>query len=67
MVSNTPSKFRVLLVGSGMMTPPLIEYLQKFNDTHITVASNVKKDAERLCLAYPKTMDATYLDVMDVS
>jgi glutamyl-tRNA reductase len=67
MVSSTTTKYRVLLVGSGMMTPPLIEYLQKFNDTHITVASNVKKDAESLCANYSKTMDATYLDVMDVS
>jgi len=49
------------------MTPPLIDYMVAFNDTHITVASNVVKDAQRLCSKYPKVMDAVYLDVMDVS
>lgn len=38
-------KHRVLLVGSGMMTPPLVDYLIKFNDTFITVASNIEADA----------------------
>ena len=36
---------KVLLVGSGMMTPPLLDYLVKFGDTHITVASNIIEDA----------------------
>ena len=36
---------RVLLIGSGMMTPPLVDYLTKYGDTHITVASNVLADA----------------------
>jgi saccharopine dehydrogenase-like NADP-dependent oxidoreductase len=67
MVSTSSPKYRILLIGSGLMTPPLIEYLMKFNDTHITVASNIKKDAERLCIKFPKSMDATYLDVLDVS
>lgn len=48
-----------------MMTPPLINYLQSFGDTHITVASNLIKDAEALCAMHPKTMNAVFLDVMD--
>jgi hypothetical protein len=34
-----------LLVGSGLMTPPLVDYLTSFNDTHITVASNLLAEA----------------------
>jgi hypothetical protein len=28
------------------MTPPLLDYLLSFNDTHITVASNALADAQ---------------------
>ena len=38
-------KFKVLLCGSGLMTPPIIDYLTGFNDTHITVVSNILADA----------------------
>jgi glutamyl-tRNA reductase len=37
---------KVLLLGSGLMTPPLIEHLIAFGDTKITVASNVLSQAE---------------------
>ena len=46
MVSSTfNEKYKVLLIGSGLMTPPLVDYLCSFNDTRITVASNILKDA----------------------
>jgi len=61
------SKHRVLLIGSGLMTPPLIDYLLSFNDTHITVVSNLVDDAKALCKKSPTNMDAGYLDVTDVS
>lgn len=60
------TKHRVLLIGSGLMTPPLIEYLLSFNDTHITVVSNLLNDAKALCKKSPTHMDAGYLDVTDV-
>ena len=53
MVSKTTIKHKILLVGSGLMTPPLVDYLTSFNDTHITVASNIIKDAENLCKRAP--------------
>lgn len=56
----------MLLIGSGLMTPPLLDYLLSFNDTHITVASNALADAQQLCKRAPKWMDAVYLDVSDV-
>lgn len=58
-------KYKVLLVGSGLMTPPLIDYLLQFNDTHIHVVSNIVKDAELLCKRAPQHMSAGYLDVND--
>jgi hypothetical protein len=63
----TPApKFRVLLIGSGLMTPPLVDYMTSFKDTHITVASNLPAEASNLCKRAPKYMDSTFLDVGDV-
>ena len=58
---------KVLLVGSGMMTPPLLDYLVKFGDTHITVASNILEDAQKVAAKHPQHISAVYLDVFDVS
>ena len=49
------------------MTPPLVDYLCSFKDTHITIASNLIDDAKRVASKYPDLMDAAYLDVFDVS
>ena len=57
----------MLLIGSGLMTPPLVDYLCKFGDTQITVASNIIEDARKLTTRHPNHMDAVYLDVNDVS
>lgn len=57
---------RVLLIGSGLMTPPLIDHMMSFNDTHLTVASNLLGDAQNLCKKYPSSMDAVELDVFNV-
>ena len=49
------------------MTPPLVDYLTSFTDTHITVASNLIDDAKRVANRKPSQMDAIYIDVFDVS
>ena len=68
MVSKTAGpSYKVLLIGSGLMTPPLIDYLVSFKDTKITVASNIQKDAESLCKKYPLFMNGVFLDVQNVS
>ena len=59
--------YKVLLFGSGLMTPPLIDYLCKFGDTHITVASNIIEDARKLCERHPQHMSPLLVDVFDVS
>ena len=60
-------KHRVLLIGSGLMTPPLVDYLASFGDTSITVASNMLAEAQKIAARHPKCMSAAYLDVMNVS
>ena len=60
-------QYKVLLVGSGLMTAPLVDYLCKFGDTHITVGSNLIEDARKLCARHPSRMEAVFLDVFDVS
>lgn len=63
MVQSTSHKHRIVLFGSGLMTPPLIDYLLAYGDTHITVASNLIKDAESLCKRSPQNMSAAFVDV----
>ena len=53
-------------MGSGMMTPPLLDYLCKFGDTHVTVASNILEDAQKVASKHPAHISAMYLDVFDV-
>ena len=64
---NSQKNHTVLLIGSGMMTPPLVDYLVKFKDTRITVASNIIEDAKKIASRHPSYMDAVYLDVFNVS
>ena len=49
------------------MTPGLVDYLISFKDTHITVASNILKDAEQVAQRHPKSMSAVYIDITNVS
>eukprot|EP00002_Diphylleia_rotans_P003769 TRINITY_DN1265_c0_g1_i2.p1 TRINITY_DN1265_c0_g1~~TRINITY_DN1265_c0_g1_i2.p1 ORF type:complete len:774 (-),score=163.53 TRINITY_DN1265_c0_g1_i2:285-2606(-) len=39
---------RILLLGSGLVAPALVNYLLKFKDNHITIASMFLKDALKL-------------------
>jgi len=57
---------KVLLLGSGMMTPPLIRELLKKGDVKITIASNLVKEAEALCAFDPRNLSAAFLDVKDL-
>ena len=59
-------KHKVLLIGSGLMTPPLVDLLASYGDTHITVASNLLDDSKKLAARHPKCMSACFLDVFKV-
>lgn len=56
-------QFNILLLGSGMMTATLIEYLIQFGDTHITVASNVLPEAQKLAQKFGPSVSAAFLDI----
>ncbi|XP_035675800.1 alpha-aminoadipic semialdehyde synthase, mitochondrial-like [Branchiostoma floridae] len=53
---------RVLVLGSGYVSEPVVEYLTRENDTHITLVSAVKSEAETLADKYQNTQ-AVILDV----
>ncbi|XP_043981576.1 alpha-aminoadipic semialdehyde synthase, mitochondrial [Gambusia affinis] len=47
---------RVLLLGSGYVSGPLVEYLTRDEKTQVTVASVLLKQAEELAARYPNTI-----------
>ncbi|KAM3870191.1 alpha-aminoadipic semialdehyde synthase, mitochondrial [Diretmus argenteus] len=47
---------RVLLLGSGYVSGPVIEYLTRDPGTQVTVASVMLKQAEELAATYPNTI-----------
>uniref|UniRef100_A0A673N5F1 Alpha-aminoadipic semialdehyde synthase, mitochondrial n=1 Tax=Sinocyclocheilus rhinocerous TaxID=307959 RepID=A0A673N5F1_9TELE len=53
---------RVLLLGSGYVSGPVIEYLTRDAGTQVTVASNLLNQAEDMAAKYPNTI-AVMLDI----
>uniref|UniRef100_A0AAV2KPY1 Alpha-aminoadipic semialdehyde synthase, mitochondrial n=1 Tax=Knipowitschia caucasica TaxID=637954 RepID=A0AAV2KPY1_KNICA len=53
---------RVLLLGTGYVSGPVVEYLTRDDKTQVTVASVVLRQAEELAAKYPNTIPV----VMDV-
>ncbi|KAM6937642.1 alpha-aminoadipic semialdehyde synthase, mitochondrial [Xenentodon cancila] len=53
---------RVLLLGSGYVSGPVVEYLTRDEKTQVTVASMLLRQAEELAAKYPNTIPVT-LDV----
>uniref|UniRef100_A0A673AZP7 Uncharacterized protein n=1 Tax=Sphaeramia orbicularis TaxID=375764 RepID=A0A673AZP7_9TELE len=47
---------RVLLLGSGYVSGPVVEYLTRDETTQVTVASVLLKQAEELAAKYPNTI-----------
>ncbi|XP_068459012.1 alpha-aminoadipic semialdehyde synthase, mitochondrial [Clinocottus analis] len=47
---------RVLLLGSGYVSGPIVEYLTRDEKTQVTVASVLLKQAEELAARYPNTI-----------
>ncbi|KAM7003257.1 LOW QUALITY PROTEIN: alpha-aminoadipic semialdehyde synthase, mitochondrial [Tautogolabrus adspersus] len=50
---------RVLLLGSGYVSGPVVEYLTRDEKTQVTVASVLLKQAEELAAKYPNTIPVT--------
>uniref|UniRef100_UPI0037E935AC alpha-aminoadipic semialdehyde synthase, mitochondrial n=1 Tax=Semicossyphus pulcher TaxID=241346 RepID=UPI0037E935AC len=50
---------RVLLLGSGYVSGPVVEYLTRDEKTQVTVASVLLRQAEELAAKYPNTIPVT--------
>ncbi|XP_054750865.2 alpha-aminoadipic semialdehyde synthase, mitochondrial-like [Lytechinus pictus] len=61
-VDMATAEKKVLILGSGMMVPPVIDYLTRDKSLACTVASDKKEVAEGLASRYPNT-GAIYLNV----
>ncbi len=65
-MQSSSKKHRVLLLGSGLMTPALVDYLVSFKDTHVTVGSNLLDDAKLIASRHPEFMSAVFIDIFNV-
>jgi alpha-aminoadipic semialdehyde synthase len=63
---QTKKYHKMLLLGSGLMAPPLLSELLRHGDTKVTIASNIVKDAQALVQMDPEHLSATFLDVKDI-
>eukprot|EP00405_Crypthecodinium_cohnii_P014854 CAMPEP_0206444564 /NCGR_PEP_ID=MMETSP0324_2-20121206/14986_1 /ASSEMBLY_ACC=CAM_ASM_000836 /TAXON_ID=2866 /ORGANISM="Crypthecodinium cohnii, Strain Seligo" /LENGTH=1054 /DNA_ID=CAMNT_0053912609 /DNA_START=222 /DNA_END=3386 /DNA_ORIENTATION=+ len=63
LVESKDSK-KILVLGSGFVVGPLIEYLLRDGNNVITVASIMKKEMEALSVQYGHRCQSQYLDVL---
>uniref|UniRef100_A0A182P494 Alpha-aminoadipic semialdehyde synthase, mitochondrial n=1 Tax=Anopheles epiroticus TaxID=199890 RepID=A0A182P494_9DIPT len=59
-------KKRVLVLGAGFVSAPLVEYLHRESNVSIKVASQYKEEADRLAHRY-QGVESVYLNVQDES
>lgn len=55
---------QVLVLGAGMVSGPLIEYLYRDEKVSINVCSQIKEEADRLANKFPG-IESTYLNVTE--
>jgi alpha-aminoadipic semialdehyde synthase len=60
--SNLEGKKNILVLGAGMVSAPLVEYLNRSKDIHIKVCSQLKEEADRLAVRY-SGVESIYMDV----
>jgi len=53
---------RVLVLGAGFVSGPVVEYLTRKEQVHVTVVSAIKQEADRLASTNPRTT-ALLLDI----
>jgi alpha-aminoadipic semialdehyde synthase len=46
---------RVLVLGTGFVSGPVVEYLTRNEQVHVTAVSAIKVEADRLATTYPRT------------
>lgn len=57
-------KKRVLILGAGMVSAPVVEYLHRDGKLHITACSHMKEEADKLAQRYPG-VESAYLSVTE--
>ncbi|XP_058449645.1 alpha-aminoadipic semialdehyde synthase, mitochondrial isoform X2 [Malaya genurostris] len=60
------SKKRVLVLGAGFVSAPLVEYLHRESNVSIKVGSQIKEEADRLANRY-QGIESVYINVEDES
>lgn len=61
---SSAGKKRILVLGAGMVSAPLVEYLSRDNDISMKVGSHVKEEADRLASRY-NNVESFYMSVLD--
>lgn len=57
-------KKRVLILGAGMVSAPVVEYLHRDEKLHITACSHLKEESDKLAQRYPG-VESAYLSVTE--
>ncbi|KAI8142359.1 saccharopine dehydrogenase [Fennellomyces sp. T-0311] len=59
------SEKKILLLGSGFVAAPFVEYVLRRPENKLTVASRTLKNAQALVAKYPKNTTAVSVDITD--
>lgn len=62
--ASPEGKKRVLILGAGMVSAPVVEYLHRDEKVHIQVCSHLKDESDKLANRYDG-VESTYLNVTD--
>lgn len=63
---SSENQKKVVVLGAGMVSAPLVEYLARDKNIDITVCSHLKEESDRLANKYPG-VQSQYLNVSDNS
>nr|CAD7429944.1 unnamed protein product [Timema monikensis] len=56
---------RIVLLGAGYVSAPVVQYLHKDHNVHITVASALKDEADAIASIYQQSVEPVLLDVLE--
>nr|CAD7596494.1 unnamed protein product [Timema genevievae] len=56
---------RIVLLGAGYVSAPVVQYLHKEHNVHITVASALKDEADAIASIYQQSVEPVLLDVLE--
>lgn len=61
---NQESCKKVVVLGSGYVSAPAVEYLHRDENVSITVASAIKEEADSIASRYPG-VEAVFMDIIE--